>query len=99
MSRLPSHKLKQYLERPEGDLDLHGLNRNEAEREVGDFLDKAASLGWERVKIITGRGLNSPDGQSVLKEHIQAYLRDHSYRFRVARGSEGGPGSLIVELG
>ena len=99
MSRLPSHKLKQYLERPEGELDLHGLNRIESEREVGDFLDKAASLGWKKVKIITGRGLNSPSGHAILKEHVQAYLRRHSYRFRIAKGSEGGPGSLIVELG
>ncbi|HRH32564.1 MAG TPA: Smr/MutS family protein [bacterium] len=99
MKRLPSHKIKQYLERPDGELDLHGQTKLEALHEVQLFLRRAEILGWHRVKIITGRGLNSPDGKAVLKESVSNWLRQADYKFKEASGKEGGPGSLVVDIG
>lgn len=98
MKRLASHKVKQYLSRPDGELDLHGLTVREALEETARFLEHAERQHWQKVRIITGRGLNSPAGKAVLKEAIGKWLLDYGYRYRSATGQEGGPGSLIVSL-
>lgn len=98
MKRLSVQKIKQYLERPDGELDLHGLRQDEAMAELADFLHKAERLGWERVKIITGRGLNSPDGRGVLRDRAEAFLRSHNYRFQAAKLADGGAGCLMVDI-
>ncbi len=98
MKRLPPHTLKHYLSRPEAELDLHGFTRLEALLEVQSFLEKAHQQVWQRVKIITGRGLNSHNGQPILKEAVMVWLEEHRYRFEIAKGRDGGPGSLIVVL-
>lgn len=98
MKRISSHKIKQYLERPDGELDLHGLRQDEALAELASFLRRAEALGWDRVKVITGRGINSPDGRGVLKERAEAYLRAHTYRFQNARQADGGAGCLLVDI-
>ena len=98
MKRLPSHKLKQYLGRPDGELDLHGFTRLDALAELEIFLRKAEFLHWSKVKIITGRGLNSPEGRGILKESVIDWLVKNRYRYNIASGKEGGPGSVIVDL-
>lgn len=98
MKRLSSHKIKQYLGRPDGELDLHGLRQDEAMAELADFLEKAERLGWDKVRIVTGRGLNSPGGQGVLKMRTESFLASHGYRFQRAKVAEGGDGCLIVTI-
>ncbi len=98
MKRISSHKIKQYLHRPDGEIDLHGLFREEAIKELEEFLARAERLHWQSVKVITGRGLNSPGGKAIIKENVQIWLRSHNYSFKSAKSSEGGPGSLIVSL-
>ncbi len=98
MKRIPSHKIKQFIRLPDGEIDLHGLFRDEAIKELADFLYRAESLHWQSVKVITGRGLNSPGGKAIIKENVQIWLRSHNYSFRLAKNREGGPGSLIVNL-
>ncbi len=99
MKRLPEHKLRQYLSRPDGELDLHGFTRQETLSELESFLNKAESLQWHKVKIITGRGLNSPEGRAILREVVVEWLNNNRYRYSIASGKEGGPGSVIVDLG
>lgn len=98
MKKISNHKIKQYLRRPDGEIDLHGLSREEAIKELKDFLSRADSLHWQSVKVITGRGLNSPDGVSILKQSVQIWLRSHNYAFTAAKNKEGGPGSIIVSI-
>jgi len=98
MKRIPNHKIKQFIRLPDGEIDLHGLFRDEAIKELADFLCRAESLHWQSVKVITGRGLNSPGGVSVLKQATEAWLRIHKYQYKTAKGKEGGPGSIIVSI-
>lgn len=98
MKKIPAHKIKQYLQRPDGEIDLHGFSREEAIKELETFVLRAERLHWLSVKVITGRGLNSPGGVSVIKQVTELWLRTHNYQFKIAKGNEGGPGSLIVSI-
>lgn len=79
-------------------LDLHGLTALEAEAALANFLADARSFGYERVRIITGKGVNSPDGRAVLKPLVETWLKDHGYNWRSAKISEGGEGALDIDL-
>ena len=77
-------------------LDLHMLTRPQAEIEFYDFLDKAYSLGFHKIRIITGKGLNSENKQGVLKPFIQGILKKEKFRFRDAKINKGGAGAIDV---
>ncbi len=78
------------------EIDLHMLIRIQAEVEFYEFLDKAHSLGFHKVRIITGKGLNSENKQSVLKPFIQGILKKEKLKFRDAKLNEGGSGAIDV---
>ena len=71
-------RLKQ-LERgslkPAETLDLHGLSREEALARTRTFLEHAARQGWTAVVIVTGKGLNSPNGP-VLRQAVEQLLTE-----------------------
>lgn len=98
MKKISHHTIKQFLRRPDGEIDLHGLTRLEAIKELENFLRQANNMRWESVKVITGRGLNSPDGKAVLKESVIQWLGENGYKYSIAKGKEGGPGSVIVTI-
>lgn len=84
-------------------IDLHGLTRQEAEREVRDFLIQSHKMGLRCVLIVHGRGLNSPDSFPVLKEGLPLWLGRGSVRkivlaFATARPYDGGTGAVYVLL-
>jgi DNA-nicking Smr family endonuclease len=80
------------------EFDLHMLTRNEAEVELYDFLEKAHTLGFHRVRIITGKGLHSENKESVLKPFIQNILKKEKLKFRDAKENRGGKGAIEVWL-
>ena len=84
-------------------IDLHGFNKQEAEKEVRDFLLKSHKNGLRCVLIVHGRGLNSPDSFPILKERIPIWLGRGSVRkivlaFVTARPYDGGTGAIYVLL-
>ncbi|MBW1974496.1 MAG: Smr/MutS family protein [Deltaproteobacteria bacterium] len=84
-------------------LDLHGYTRKEAKLKVLSFIDRAYKKGYRCVLIIPGRGLNSANGKSVLKEGLIKWLTHGSLRnivlaFSSARACDGGLGALYVLL-
>ena len=60
--------LKDYPENPQDELDLHGKTAVEAEKEIKLFLLRAKRLSMRMVRIVTGKGLHSEEGRSVLRE-------------------------------
>jgi DNA-nicking Smr family endonuclease len=87
----------------EARLDLHGLNRSDAERAVARFIASASGGGRRCVLVVHGRGLNSKGGSPVLKEAIGGWLARGSERgpvlaFCPARPRDGGEGALYVLL-
>jgi DNA-nicking Smr family endonuclease len=84
----------------QGQIDLHGLRRDEARDALADFLAQALQQGWRCVRVVHGKGHGSPGRQPVLKEKVRHWLaqRQAVLAFAQARGPDGGAGALIVLL-
>lgn len=95
-----ARQLKQGRIRPEAQLDLHGLRREEALTRVGYFLENARHHGFTCVLIITGKGTRSPDG-AVLRAAVLDWLaanREGLLEWIEAPRQYGGSGALAVFL-
>ncbi|OON63541.1 DNA mismatch repair protein MutS [Massilia sp. KIM] len=82
------------------ELDLHGLNRDQARDALTDFLHRANRRGVRCVRIIHGVGYGSPKGQPVLRSIVHSWLvqKNEVIAFCVAGRADGGNGALIVLL-
>lgn len=79
-------------------LDLHGMRAGEAQIELDSFLREAKLNKLRSVLIITGKGLNSPDGKSVIRNLVMDVLQKKKLYFRHGTIDEGGTGVLIVKF-
>ncbi len=82
----------------QGQIDLHGLRRDEAREQLAEFMRDAARRGWRCLRVVHGKGLGSPGRVPVLKVRVQRWLGQHAdvIAFTQARAAEGGAGALIV---
>jgi DNA-nicking Smr family endonuclease len=82
-------------------LDLHGYVKDEALQRLARFISNAYHRGSKAVLVITGKGLNSPDGP-VLQGSVDAWLRDQGKAMVVevaqAPRDKGGSGAVVVFL-
>jgi DNA-nicking Smr family endonuclease len=102
--RSPSSRMRQLKHgtiRIRQELDLHGLLREEAISQLEHFIASAFSRGMEAVLVITGKGINSPEGP-VLRGATEAWLRGKGKRmvaeFSPAPRDKGGRGAFVVFL-
>lgn len=83
------------------ELDLHGFLRDEALSRLERFVTSAYQRGLEAVLIITGKGVNSPEGP-VLKGAAAAWLSGRGKgmvsEFSPAPRDKGGSGAFVVFL-
>ena len=93
-------KLRRGVWALQGQLDLHGLRRDEAREELGAFLRESARAGLRCVRVIHGKGNGSPGREPVLKGKVRHWLvqRDEVLAFAQARAIDGGAGAVIVLL-
>ncbi|TDP63166.1 Smr/MutS family protein [Roseateles toxinivorans] len=84
----------------QGQIDLHGLRRDEARESLGEFIHHAARTGMRCVRVVHGKGNGSPGREPVLKARVRRWLvqKQEVLAFTQARASEGGNGALIVLL-
>jgi DNA-nicking Smr family endonuclease len=84
----------------QGELDLHGLRRDEAREQLGLFMREALRRGWRCLRVVHGKGHGSPGRQPVLKAKVQRWLgqRAEVLAFTQASAPQGGAGALIVLL-
>ncbi len=84
----------------EAELDLHGLTVPQATRALHAFLGDCLHEGCERLRIIHGKGLRSPDPQPVLKGLVVASLKGHPavLALRSAGRRDGASGAVRVLL-
>ena len=84
----------------EASLDLHGMNRAEAQAAVREFLRHCAARGKRCVRIVHGRGLGSPNREPVLKAKLRKWLavREDVLAFSQAPRAHGGAGAALVLL-
>lgn len=84
----------------QGQLDLHGYNREEARQLLADWLHECQRRGMRCLRVVHGKGHGSPGRQPVLKAKVQRWLaqRDEVIAFAQASGPQGGAGALVVLL-
>ncbi|HEX4508964.1 MAG TPA: Smr/MutS family protein [Burkholderiaceae bacterium] len=84
----------------QGQLDLHGLRRDEAREAVAAFVRHSAQQGQRCLRVVHGKGHGSPGREPVLKSKVQRWLaqRAEVIAFAQASGPQGGAGALIVLL-
>ena len=84
----------------QGQIDLHGLRRDEAREELGAFVREASRRGHRCLRVVHGKGHGSPGRQPVLKAKVQRWLAQSGavIAFAQASGPQGGAGALIVLL-
>ena len=84
----------------QGQVDLHGLRREDARLALLDFIKDAARMGWRCVRVVHGKGLGSPGKTPVLKGKVQSWLiqKNEVLAFVQARPAQGGSGALVVLL-
>ncbi len=84
----------------QGQLDLHGLRREDAREALADFIRDAHKLGWRCIRVVHGKGLGSPGKTPVLKGKVQSWLiqKQEVLAFVQARPAQGGAGALVVLL-
>ena len=82
------------------ELDLHGMTRDIARGQVGDFIRRSMRRGVRCVRIIHGIGYGSPNGEPVLRSVVHSWLvqKDEVVAFCVANRADGGHGALVVLL-
>lgn len=84
----------------QGELDLHGLTREDARAALSRFLAASLQRGARCVRVIHGKGLGSPGGVSILKHLSRGWLaqREEILAFCQAGPTQGGSGALLVLL-
>jgi DNA-nicking Smr family endonuclease len=83
-----------------GELDLHGLNSEEARAVLADFLFAARQHGDRCVRVIHGKGLTSPNREPVLKGKVRRWLAqwDDVLAYCEAPQHAGGGGAVLILL-
>ncbi|TAK62508.1 Smr/MutS family protein [Methylobacter sp.] len=84
----------------DAEIDLHGLNSNEAKRQLLHFLHDCVQDGCRCVHIVHGKGYRSADNHPVLKNNLNLWLRQHKdiQAFCSAPPKDGGTGAVFVLL-
>lgn len=84
----------------EAELDLHGLNRNQAREELKDFLTECRRRRLGCVRIIHGKGTRSGPAGPVLKDSVQNWLSqwDEVLGYSSASPRLGGTGAVLALL-
>lgn len=84
----------------QGQLDLHGLRREEAREALAEFLRESRHRGYRCLRVVHGKGHGSPGRQPVLKAKTQRWLAQSAevLAFAQASAPQGGAGALIVLL-
>ncbi len=82
------------------ELDLHGMTRDKARDQLGDFLRRAGQRNLRCVCIIHGRGLGSAGGEPVLRSIVRSWLvqKDEVIAFCAANTPDRNHGALVVLL-
>ena len=83
------------------ELDMHGTRFEQAVSEAVQFIDSCVARKLQKVRIVTGKGLHSPSGQSVIRPEIIKAVKNHPAVREVdlnPKAKDGGSGAIIIIL-
>jgi DNA-nicking Smr family endonuclease len=100
LSRMTLRKLRRGAWPVQDSLDLHGNNSDAARNLLQEFLHEAIQRNLRCVLVIHGKGLNSKDGEAVLRKLTRHWLTQHQMvlGYCDAPGKNGGSGAALVLL-
>jgi len=100
LNRITLRKLRRGEWPIQDELDLHGLNSDEARRLLTSFLHHANQQGMRCVNVIHGKGWHSGQGEGLLKRLARHWLVQHPLvlAFCDAPMNAGGSGAVWVLL-
>ena len=93
-------------------LDLHGYSLESANKEVEKFIEKSFAEGFNKLKIITGKGLHSENEKnpyvsndlSILKNSVPEFIKNNKnlttkiIDIKEASNNDGGSGAFYIYL-
>ena len=84
----------------QSELDLHGLNLNQASDALKSFINHSILSNHRCVRIIHGKGLGSGERGPVIKDEVKRSLKKWKQvlAYVSARQHDGGTGALYVLL-
>ncbi len=93
-------RIAQGFWRLEANLDLHGLSVEQARPRLAAFVTQCVAYEARCVRIVTGKGYGSVQGQSVLRDRVRSWLvgLPEVRAFAQAPEREGGAGAIVVLL-
>lgn len=100
LNRMTLRKLRRGVWEVQDELDLHGLNSDEARKLLSAFLHRAAQNELRCVQVIHGKGWHSEQGEGLLKRLSRHWLIQHPLvlAFCDAPMNDGGSGAVRVLL-
>ena len=100
ISRLTLRKIRNGIWPIQDQLDLHGNHSDAARKLLQAFLHEATQQEFRCVRVIHGKGLNSKDGESVLRNLTRHWLSQHPQvlAYCEATPAQGGSGAVLVLL-
>lgn len=97
-TKLRSAKKKK--KKPDEFVDLHGMTVAQALSTLSPFVTESYTRGLKSATVITGKGLHSPGGRSVLKPQVERWIQTKGKRFIRAYADAprayGGRGAFII---
>jgi len=85
--------------KPDAQLDIHGLSRDEAWQALEVFFNDSKGKGLEKILIIHGKG-NHSTGEAVLKSIVMKFIEHCPFAGESGKGkaAAGGEGATWVLL-
>jgi DNA-nicking Smr family endonuclease len=104
VQRSPTSRMRQLKRgklRINQELDLHGFLKDEALMRLEQFVAAACRRGQQAVLVITGKGINSPEGpvlQGAVADWLSKKGKGLVAEFSPAPRELGGSGAFVVFL-
>jgi DNA-nicking Smr family endonuclease len=85
--------------KPDTEIDIHGLSRDEAWMALENFFNDSKAKGLEKLLVIHGKG-NHSAGEAVLKRIVMEFIEHCPFAGESGRGkaAAGGEGATWVLL-
>ena len=82
------------------EIDLHGLNRDQARAALAVFVAECNRRGTRCVRVVHGKGYGSPGRDAVLRRLVRGWLMQkiEVLAYCQAKPQDGGDGAVIVLL-
>ena len=94
------------------EIDLHGFTLDEANKEIEKFILDSYENGFNKLRIVTGKGLHSDNEKdpyvskdlSILRYSVPEYIKNNIelmnliIEFKEANNQEGGEGAFYIFL-